>query len=45
MWPGDDEFETEFNCVFDRSIIDYLPAEDITVLANMIAVRLMKQKK
>jgi len=45
MWPGDDEFETEFNCVFDRSIIDYLPAEDITVLANMIAVKLIKQKK
>jgi len=43
MWPGDEEFDAEFNCVFDRSIIDYLPAEDITVLANMIAVRLIKQ--
>ena len=45
MWPGDEEFEPEFNCVFDRSITGYLPAEDITVLANMIAVKLIKQVK
>jgi len=45
MWEGDEEFESEFNCVFDRSIIDYLPAEDITVLANIIAVRLIKAVK
>jgi len=45
MWPGDDEFEAEFNCVFDKSIMEYLPAEDITVLANIIAVRLIKQVK
>lgn len=44
MWPGDEEFESEFNCVFDRSIMDYLPAEDITVLANIIAVRLIKTR-
>ncbi len=43
MWPGDEEFEPEFNCVFDRSITGCLPAEDITVLANMIAVKLVKQ--
>jgi hypothetical protein len=45
MWPGDDELDTEFSCVFDRSITDYLPAEDITVLANVISSRLMDAHK
>ena len=45
MWPGDDELNTEFNCVFDRSITDYLPAEDITVLANVISSRLAEASK
>ncbi len=45
MWPGDDELPPEFNMVFDKSIVDYLPAEDITVLANMIAVKMMKASK
>jgi len=45
MWPGDEELPPEFNMVFDRSIVDYLPCEDITVLANMIAVKMMKAAK
>jgi len=44
IWKGDEEFPPALNVVFDRSISDYLPAEDITVLANMIAVKLMKAK-
>jgi len=45
MWPGGDELDTDFSCVFDRSISDYLPAEDITVLASVIASRLAQQSK
>lgn len=44
MWKGDQEFPPQINVVFDRNISDYLPAEDITVLANMIAVKLTKAK-
>jgi len=44
VWKGDEEFPPQINVVFDRNISDYLPAEDITVLANMIAVKLMKIK-
>ena len=43
MWPGDDELDTEFSCVFDRSLTEYLPAEDITVLANVISSRLAQK--
>ena len=42
IWAGDDEFPPEASMIFDANIVDYLPAEDITVLCNMIAVRLMK---
>ena len=42
IWKGDEEFPPQINVVFDRNITDYLPAEDITVLANMIAVKLVK---
>lgn len=42
IWKGDEEFPPQINVVFDQSITDYLPAEDITVLANMVAVKLMK---
>jgi len=45
MWPGDDELSTEFNCVFDSSITDYLPAQDITMLANLISSRLAQASK
>ncbi len=42
IWAGDDEFPPEASMIFDDSIVDYLPAEDITILCNMIAIRLMK---
>lgn len=42
MWPGDDELDTEFSFVFDRSVGSYLPAEDITVLAGVIASRMAR---
>jgi len=42
MWPGDDELDTEFSFVFDRSVTSCLPAEDITVLAGVIASRMAR---
>ncbi|UCD86044.1 MAG: DUF3786 domain-containing protein [Deltaproteobacteria bacterium] len=42
IWTGDDEFPPDANMIFDANIVDYLPAEDITVLCNMIALKLMK---
>ncbi len=43
FWKGDDEFPREGNVVFDSSIADYLSAEDIAVLCNMIAVMILKK--
>lgn len=36
LWRGDDEFAPEGNILFDRSISEALPAEDIAWLAGMI---------
>jgi hypothetical protein len=42
IWKGDDEFGPEAGCLFDETITDYLPTEDVTVLSGMVAVKLMK---
>ncbi|MBI3930824.1 MAG: DUF3786 domain-containing protein [Chloroflexi bacterium] len=41
LWRGDDEFVPQGNIVFDATISDYLPTEDITVLCGTIAWRLI----
>ena len=41
-WEGDEEFPAEVRVLFDRSIIDYLPAEDITVLCQMVCLKLVR---
>ena len=41
-WEGDDEFPAEVKVLFDDSIIDYLPAEDITVLCQMVCLKLVR---
>ena len=45
MWRGDEEFPPRGNVVFDANIADYLPTEDITVLCEIIAWRLVKLAK
>ena len=45
LWKGDAEFAPEGNVLFDRSISDYLPTEDITILCETIVWRLVKQLK
>ncbi len=42
LWKGDDEFPPSGSVVFDSSISDYLSTEDVAVLCNMIAVRILK---
>lgn len=41
LWKGDDEFPPEANILFDRTVQEYLSAEDIAWLAGMIVYRLM----
>ncbi len=42
VWQGDDEFASQGNVLFDANISDYLPTEDITVLCEIIAWRLVR---
>lgn len=41
FWKGDEEFEARLSILFDRSILHYLPAEDIVLAAQMMAYRLI----
>ncbi|MFH1134500.1 MAG: DUF3786 domain-containing protein [Pseudomonadota bacterium] len=45
VWGGDEEFEPSGNILFDRSIQNYLSAEDIAWLSGMIVYRLMRLAK
>ena len=42
VWQGDDEFPSQGNVLFDTNISDYLPTEDITVLCEIIAWKLVR---
>jgi hypothetical protein len=42
LWLGDEELPAEANILFDGSITDYLPTEDITVLCEILAWKLVK---
>jgi hypothetical protein len=42
MREGDEEFPPSGSVIFDASIADYLSTEDVAVLCNMIAVRIIK---
>ncbi len=45
LWKGDEEFAPEGNIMFDSTIADYLPAEDIIVLCQTIVWELVKGLK
>ncbi len=48
LWHGDNEFPSQANILFDESISDYLPTEDIIVLTEIVVwklVRLAKQNR
>jgi hypothetical protein len=42
LWLGDEELPPEANILFDSSIINYLPTEDITILCEILAWKLVK---
>ena len=42
LWRGDEEFAPEGNIIFDSTISDYLTTEDINVLCEIIAWRLVR---
>jgi hypothetical protein len=42
LWKGDEEFSPNGSILFDRSILDYLSAEDINVLCQTIVWKLIK---
>jgi hypothetical protein len=45
VWQGDEEFPPWANILFDASVTDYLPAEDIIVLSEITAWRLVRLAK
>ncbi|GAI34732.1 unnamed protein product, partial [marine sediment metagenome] len=45
LWRGDEEFPPSGSIMFDATISDYLSAEDITVLCQTIAWKLVKSLK
>jgi hypothetical protein len=40
LHAGDEEFPAEANILFDDAIVNFLPLEDVAVLAGLIATRL-----
>jgi hypothetical protein len=42
LHAGDEEFPAEANILFDDEIVNFLPLEDVAVLAGVIATRLVK---
>jgi len=45
LWHGDKEFPPEGNIMFDSTIPDYLPTEDITILCEIVAWKLVRLLK
>ena len=45
LWKGDKEFLPDGNIMFDSTITDYLPTEDITILCEIIAWKLARLLK
>jgi hypothetical protein len=45
LWEGDNELPPSGSVIFDISISDYLSTEDVAVLCNMIAVKILKASR
>ncbi len=41
FWKGDEEFEARLTILFNRTVVRYLPAEDIVLSTQMMAYRLI----
>ncbi|MBT4501308.1 MAG: DUF3786 domain-containing protein [Gemmatimonadetes bacterium] len=44
LWRGDEEFPPSGDVLFDATVVDYLPMEDMVVLAEMVASQLCNKK-
>ncbi|MFO8057070.1 MAG: DUF3786 domain-containing protein [bacterium] len=42
LYEEDEEFEADIKVFFDSSVVEYLPAEDITVLCQMTCLKIVK---
>ena len=42
LWKGDEEFPPDGNVLLDANVADYLPTEDITILCETIAWKLVR---
>jgi Domain of unknown function (DUF3786) len=45
VWRGDEEFGAEGNVLYDSTITDYLPVEDIIVLSEVVTWKLVRAAK
>ena len=45
LWAGDDEFSPEGNLLFDANVTDYLPTEDITIIGEILAWKLVRSAR
>ena len=45
LWRGDKEFNPEGNILFDSTITDYLPTEDIIILCETISWKLVRYQR
>ncbi len=45
LWEGDQDFPSTMKVLFDRSISEYLPLEDITVIAKMASTRMLAKAR
>ncbi len=44
LWQGDKDFPPEGNVLFDSSVTDYLPVEDMVILVETVVWKLIKNK-
>lgn len=42
LWLGDDDLDPEVKIIFDKNITAHLSAEDVVILCNLIAIRLVR---
>jgi len=45
LWEGTEEFPPSLKILFDSTIPDYLPLEDITIISKLASTRIIKQAR